>query len=162
MPGDVISYALLAALAIGLLIAAFTDLRRREIDNWLTAAIAIGAPLFWLASGTSLLDVGFHVGIALVTFLILLALFAFNLMGGGDVKLLTALSLWIAPMWFVKMIVVMALLGGGLTLIFGGHHLLTKKTGPVQVPYGIAISAAGLWVLASQHLLPLKSGGILG
>jgi prepilin peptidase CpaA len=69
MSGVLISYALLAALATGLLIAAFTDLRRREIDNWLTGAIAIGAPLFWLASGTSMLDIGFHVGLALITFL---------------------------------------------------------------------------------------------
>ena len=45
-----LSYGLLAALAIALLIAAFTDLRRRQIDNWLTAAIALGAPLFWFAT----------------------------------------------------------------------------------------------------------------
>ncbi len=33
-------YGLAGVLAIALLIAAFTDLRRRQIDNWLNAAIA--------------------------------------------------------------------------------------------------------------------------
>jgi prepilin peptidase CpaA len=46
-----ISYGLLIALAIALVVAAFTDIRRRQIDNWLNGAIALGAPLFWWASG---------------------------------------------------------------------------------------------------------------
>ena len=50
MQGSLFSYGLLAALAIALLVAAFTDWRRRQIDNKLTAAIALTAPLFWLAA----------------------------------------------------------------------------------------------------------------
>jgi len=162
MQGGILTYALLGALATGLLIAAFTDLRRREIDNWLTAAIALAAPLFWLASGLSLGAMGVQLAIALATFVILTALFAFNLMGGGDVKLLTALSLWIAPFWYLKLIVVMALIGGALTLVFGAIHLARRKQGQVAVPYGVAISAAGLWVLVSQHLGALNGGGFPG
>ena len=161
MQGVILTYALLGALATGLLIAAFTDLRRREIDNWLTAAIALAAPLFWLASEFSLGAMGIQFAIALGSFVILTGLFALNMMGGGDVKLLTALSLWIAPLWYVKLIVVMALVGGVLTLIFGAIHLARRKQGQVAVPYGVAISAAGLWVLVSQHLGPLKSAGFL-
>ncbi len=144
--GGILTYALLGALATGLLIAAFTDLRRREIDNWLTAAIALAAPLFWLASEFSLGAMGIQFAIALGSFVILTGLFALNMMGGGDVKLLTALSLWIAPLWYVKLIVVMALVGGVLTLIFGAIHLARRKQGQVAVPYGVAISAAG-WYL---------------
>lgn len=162
MQGGFITYGLLAALATGLLTAAFTDLRRREIDNWLTAAIALGAPLFWMSTGISWLNIGFHIGIALATFLVLLALFAFGLMGGGDVKLLSALSLWITPIWYAKMILVMAIAGGALTLLFGAHHLLRRKREKLEIPYGVAISAAGLWVLASKHLGPLASWGAAG
>ena len=57
-----LSYGLLAALAIALLIAAFTDLRRRQIDNWLNAAITLGAPLFWFAMGLSLPEIGWQIG----------------------------------------------------------------------------------------------------
>ncbi len=162
MQGGIITYALLGALATGLLIAAFTDLRRREIDNWLTGAIALAAPLFWLASGLSLSAVGIQFAIALTTFVILTGLFALNLMGGGDVKLLTALSLWMAPLWYFKLIVVMALIGGALTLVFAFIHWVRRQPGQVAVPYGVAISAAGLWTLASQHLGPLQAGTLPG
>ncbi len=46
--------ACLPHLAIALLTAAFTDLKSRRIANWLNAAIALGAPLFWWASGMAL------------------------------------------------------------------------------------------------------------
>lgn len=51
MADDTARLALLAALAIALLIAAFTDLHSRRIGNRLNGAIALGAPVFWWASG---------------------------------------------------------------------------------------------------------------
>ncbi len=162
MQGGIFSYALLAALATGLLIAAFTDLRRRQIDNWLTAAIALGAPLFWLATGLSLADIGFQFAIAAATFVVLATLFAIGAMGGGDVKLLTALSFWIQPFWYLKLIIIMALVGGVLTAGFGAWYVLRRKGEKIAIPYGIAISAAGLWVLANQYLPPLQTAGSLG
>lgn len=152
MQGGPFSYALLIALATALLIAAVTDLRHRQIDNWLTAAIALAAPLFWIASGLGWVGIGFQLAIALVTFLVLVGIFATGAMGGGDVKLLTALALWIQPVWFLKLIVVMAMVGGVLTIACAGWHFARRKREKIAVPYGIAISAAGLWVLASQYL----------
>ena len=152
MQGGIISYGLLSALAIALLIAAFTDLRRRQIDNWLNAAIALGAPAFWLASSQTWVDVLFHLIIALVMFILLAFMFALRAMGGGDVKLLTVLALWIEPIWFVKLLMVMSLLGGALTLVVVALHFARRRTGRIMVPYGIAISFAGLWALACQYL----------
>ena len=43
MQGNIFIYGLVGALAIALLVAAFTDIRRRQIDNWLNAAVALGA-----------------------------------------------------------------------------------------------------------------------
>ena len=153
MPGVDVSYVLLGGLAIALLIAAFTDLRRREIDNWLTLGIALAAPLFWWASGMSLWpDVAWQLGIALITFTVAAALFAMGGMGGGDVKLIAALALWIAPLWFMRLLIVMSVLGGLLTLAMVALHYLRRREGRPLIPYGLAISAAGLWTLASQHL----------
>ncbi|MEO6715637.1 MAG: prepilin peptidase [Novosphingobium sp.] len=152
MHGGIFSYGLLSALAIALLIAAFTDLRRRQIDNWLNAAIALGAPIFWLVNGQSWLDVAFHLAIALIIFIVLAAMFALRAMGGGDVKLLSALALWIQPVTFLQLLMVMSLLGGALTLIVGGMHYARRSEGRIMVPYGIAISFAGLWALATQYL----------
>ena len=151
MQGGFFSYGLLAALAIALMFAAVTDLQRRQIDNWLNAAIALAAPLFWLASGQGLVDVGFHIAIALVVFTLLAVLFAFGAMGGGDVKLLTALALWIDPISFVKLLVIMSVLGGLLTLVMVVLHHVRKRKGRIAVPYGIAISFAGIWVIFSEY-----------
>ena len=46
MPDVDFQYVLLGGLAIALLVAAFTDIRRRQIDNWLNLGIAATAPLF--------------------------------------------------------------------------------------------------------------------
>jgi prepilin peptidase CpaA len=154
MQGGYFSYALLGGLAIALLAAAFTDLRSRTIHNWLNAAIALGAPLFWWASGLTLLDVAFQLAIASATFTVLAGLFALGAMGGGDVKLLTALALWIQPLPYLTLLVVMSLAGGVVTIVFGGWHIARRCEGKVAVPYGIAISIAGLWVLAT-HYVPL-------
>jgi prepilin peptidase CpaA len=158
MQGVDFSYVLLGGLAIALLIAAFTDIRRRQIDNWLTFGIALAAPLFWWASGLSLWpDVAWQLGVALLSFAVLAGLFALRAMGGGDVKLLTALALWIKPLWFLKLVVMMALIGGVLTVVFGAWHIARRRREKLAIPYGVAISSAGLWVLASQYLPAIQS-----
>src|SRR5688500_13002064 len=138
MLDDPIKYGLLAALAIALLVAAFTDFRHRTISNWLSGAVAIAAPLFWWADGLSLgPDVAWQLGVAAVTFAVLAGLFALRAMGGGDVKLLTALALWIEPLAFVKLLIVMAIAGGVLTVLFGAWHLARRQREKIAVPYGI-------------------------
>ena len=113
MQGNIFIYGLVGALAIALLVAAFTDIRRRQIDNWLNAAIALGAPAYWWAQGLMLWpDVAMQVGVALLAFVVLAGLFALKVMGGGDVKLLSALALWIAPLDFMRMLLFMSLIGG--------------------------------------------------
>ena len=148
MTGGILTYGLLAALAIALLVAAFTDLRARRIDNWLTLAVALGAPAFWWASGLPLWPgVALQIGLALVAFAGLAGLFAMRAMGGGDVKLLTALALWLPWQPFLTLLVMMALLGGLLTILFAGWHRIAGRSGRPMIPYGVAIASAGLWVL---------------
>lgn len=152
MQGGFFWYALLAALAIALLTAAVTDFRRREIDNWLTAGIALSAPLFWIAGDLSLSAMGIQLAIGFATFAVMTILFVMGGMGGGDVKLLSAVALWISPIPYMTLLVVMALCGGVVTVLFGGWHLWRRCEGKAAIPYGIAISAAGLWVLATHYV----------
>ena len=163
MLDDPIKYGLLAALAIALLIAAITDLRSRRIANRLNLAIALGAPLFWWANGLALWpDIALQFACALATFAVLSILFALRAMGGGDVKLLTALALWIAPPLFLNLVVMMALLGGLLTLGFGLWHLMRRQRDKLSIPYGVAIALAGLWVIGTSYLpagLPAGTSG---
>jgi prepilin peptidase CpaA len=159
MQGTWIVYGLVGALAIALLVAAFTDIRRRQIDNWLNAAIALGAPLFWWATGLSLWPgMVMQVGLALATFMVLAGLFAIRAMGGGDVKLLTALALWLPAVLFLRLLLVMAIAGGVLTVVLGMWHVTRRQTGRLKIPYGVAIALAGLWTLASADVAHWHDG----
>lgn len=163
MPDSYFHYGLLVALAIALLVAAFTDLRRRQIDNWLTGAIALGTPLFWWASGISLWPgVAIQLGVAIAAFAVLAGLFALRMMGGGDVKLLTALALWIEPSLFLQLLIVMALAGGVLTIVLGAWHVMRRQRDRLAIPYGVAISAGGLWVLGIHYLPAASTAANLG
>jgi prepilin peptidase CpaA len=153
MMTSTIHYGLLIALAIALVFAAFTDIRRRQIDNWLNGAIALGAPLFWWSSGLSLWpDVALQLGVAAAAFALLAGLFALKMMGGGDVKLLTVLALWIEWDIFLQLLIVMALAGGVLTIVMGVWHVMRRQRERLSIPYGVAISFGGLWVLAANYL----------
>jgi prepilin peptidase CpaA len=148
-----IHYGLLIALAIALVVAAFTDIRSRQISNWLNGAIALGAPLFWWSSGLSLWpDVAAQLGVALAAFVLLAGLFAMKMMGGGDVKLLTALALWVRPDLFLQLLVIMAIAGGVLTVLMVCWHTMRRQKDRLAIPYGVAIAFGGLWVLAANYL----------
>ena len=141
MQSSPIYYGLLTLLAIALLFAAGTDLKRREIDNWLNIAIALAAPLFWWAGGLELWpDIALHVGIAVAAFAIAAGLFAIGQMGGGDVKLIAALALWFPPTAFVQMLIVMAVLGYLLTMGLGAFRI-GREDGGVRSRDTIVLAA---------------------
>jgi prepilin peptidase CpaA len=161
MLGGYLHYGLLVALAIALLVAAATDWRRRQIDNWLNAGIALTAPWFWIASGYGWTDVALQAGVGLAAFAVFAAMFALRWMGGGDVKLLTALALWIEPEWFLKLLIMMALVGGVLTIVLGAWHIARRQRDKLAIPYGVAIAIAGLWVIGT-HYLPAAQATLVG
>ena len=160
--GEWVSVGLLALLAIALVVAASTDIRRRQIDNRLNAVIAAGAPLFWWSCGLDFPAIGMQLLAASACLAVLWTLFALRMMGGGDVKLLTVLALWIRPAWFLKLIMVMAVLGGGISVILAGWQLWRRRGDRLTVPYGVAISGAGLWVLFHDYWPLLHGGGPVG
>lgn len=148
-----LSTLLLIALALALLFAAWGDWRRRDIPNWLTAAIALSAPLYWWSAGIAPWpDAALIVGIALALFALFAIAFAMGGMGGGDVKLIAALALWLTPLQLPAMLIVMAITGGFITLAMLAWHRRRPHGARLEVPYGIAISFGGLWVIANQIL----------
>lgn len=148
-----LQYALLGGLAIALVIAAITDIRSRKIYNSLNAAIALGAPVFWFASGMALWpDIALQLGFALLVFAAFATLFALGMIGGGDVKLLGALALWFTPYAFMQLLVVMAMIGGLIAVGFVVRRVVFKPETPGKLPYGVAITAGALWVMAVTYL----------
>jgi prepilin peptidase CpaA len=149
----VVIYLVAVVLAAALVHAAWGDLRTRIIPNWLNLAIAAGAPIWWWANGWTVWpDVIIQIGIAVVIFMIFAGCFAIGAMGGGDVKLITALSLWLPLAPLVRMLFVMAIIGGIVTLATIAVHRMRKRSDTPEIPYGVAISIAGLWVFANDLL----------
>ena len=152
---------LLGALAILLIVAAIIDVRTFTISNGLNLTVALLAPLYWWSIGLPLWpDAAIQVAVACGVFAVLAATFYMGMMGGGDVKLAAALALWFKPFTTLKILVIMSLAGGLLTLIV---LLIHKKRGKVpiagdappakpEVPYGVAIAIGALWILAQRFL----------
>ena len=158
MPDADFRYLLLAGLAIALVTAAVTDLRRRQIDNWLNAAIALAAPLYWWASGLSLWpEVVIQIGTMLVVFFGFALVFARGGMGGGDVKLLAALALWLPPMVMFAVLFLTSLVGGAMSMVSGARNLSLGASAAGK--RALAYSATTLWLAGSAYIAWLMHGG---
>ena len=133
--GDIVALALLGVLGLLLVSAGIEDVHRREIVNWKTAAIALLAPFWWWALGLSLWpDIAWQVGVAALVFGAFVAAFAVGQMGGGDVKLIGALALWLPLQPFVTSFIWMALIGGGLTVIMVADDWIRRRAPPPRPP----------------------------
>ena len=153
MDSGAISLGLMAILGLLMIAAAISDVRSRTISNRLNAAMALLAIPFWIASGLALWpDVPFQFGAAFLVFLLFAGLFAVGAMGGGDVKMIGAVMLWIPLPLFLSMLTIMAIGGGILSAVMLIHMKLRPSNKPVEVPYGVAIAAAGLWALHQHYL----------
>ena len=148
-----LNWILLGLLAPLLLAASWTDIRAREIPNGLNLAIALLAIPFWWASGLALWpDVALQIGVAALVFAIFALAFALGMMGGGDVKMLGALALWLPWESVLALLVIMSLAGGVLTLAMMIRKRLARAEGQIEIPYGVAIAFAGIWLISERFL----------
>ena len=154
-PEQVVVLCYLGLLAWG----ACSDAIEFKIPNSASLGLAALYPIYVLTSPVAIAW-PWALVIALVIFVPGLMLFASGMVGGGDVKFLTAASLWAGPAMILPMIVAMSLAGGLLALlIWGGRWFrqlrpaangdisLTTEAYAAQrrLPYGVAIAAgAGL------------------
>ena len=152
MTNGLLTESLLALLAIILMAAAIIDIRTYTISNRLNLAVALLAPLYWVSIGMGLVEIGMQVAVAVGVFVLLAIAFYLRMMGGGDVKLASAIALWFAPQGTLRFLIYMSVAGGVLTLFVVGLHKLRKKEGKPEIPYGVAIAFGALTILAQRFL----------
>ena len=160
---QLVCIAFLAVLLVG---AAAQDLRTMHIANGFSLAIVALFAIFataGLASGRlPIYSIGVAAGCAALVFVAGAAAFAVGALGGGDVKLLAAVSLFAGPTRLVDFLAITALTGGvlGIAILVGAPIGQTAGAGTATLrarlrgglPYGLAIAAGGLWVAASVGL----------
>jgi prepilin peptidase CpaA len=144
---------LLIALAALLVLAAVIDVRTFTISNKLNLAVALLAPLYWLAIALSPWPgIALQIGAAVTVFILLAGAFYAGMMGGGDVKLAAALALWFPPASTIKFLVLMSIAGGVLTLGLLAWHRAKRREGRPEIPYGVAIAFGALAILTQPYL----------
>src|SRR5579859_1614838 len=168
-PGMVLQLqsAALIGFAALMIVAAFEDLRRLVIPNVLPLSLCV-LWLLYIAPAAGLVSVAGGIGCAAIVFIVGAICFSRGFLGGGDVKLLTAATLWAGPGLAPPLLLATGVFGGALALVLlvppcahlatlarvklgadaelqAGHRLTTP------VPYGIAIVAAALLVIFVPH-----------
>jgi len=142
-----------------------SDLRRFEIPNAIPILLLSAFLVASVAHGTEPVIVLRQCGIGAAALAVGFALFAFGVVGGGDVKLIATLLPWLAPGQIPAFLFWMAIAGGlvGLFIIalrhvptipevFGKAWLEQLRDGG-KIPYGLAIGCAGLITFGNIPLL---------
>ena len=154
----------LAAYAGLILFAACSDASRLIIPNWVSIALAAIFPVAALIGSAPLAEIGLHFVFGFGVLALGFVLFQFNIIGGGDAKLLAAVSIWTGVTAFMPFILWTAIAGGvmALTLLTARQlipagtypafvdHLLKKQNG---IPYGVAIMVGALMAIPSLPYL---------
>lgn len=136
--------------------AARSDILHFCISNRASLLAAAGVVPVALVGGWGWSEFGLHLAAGFVVLSGGAALFAMNVWGGGDAKLLAAVSLWTGFPDLPRLLLVTALSGGILALaalaaprlpflaVWGRRCRIERG-----VPYGLAIALGGVdWLLA--------------
>lgn len=158
---------IIALFLLPLLVAAGWDVAAFRIPNMVPlVSVALFPLAVWLAP--SPVALGWHVVAAFVVLAMGIGLFALGMLGGGDVKLMAAVSLWLGINSLTMFLVLVSLAGAALTIL-----LLVLRATPLRhaslghgaplavlqpragIPYGMAIAFGGAVLM---HQLPMIGG----
>ncbi|POF34442.1 A24 family peptidase [Roseibium marinum] len=167
-----------AILVIFPMLVAFggaSDLLTMTIRNRVSILLIAGFAGLALATGLPLSDWGMHALGLLVVFPVCFGFFSAGWMGGGDVKFISAIALWIGLTPELGAFVILVSIYG-MVLTFGLLFLRKIEVVPVAlatqdwfarlhdrrggIPYGIAIAAAGLKIYPSTEWFQLAARGL--
>ena len=162
---------LLSVLPVLVIAAGLTDLTTMTIPNWISLLLILGFVPAAIAVGLTPGQIALHFGIALAGLFLGAGLFALNMLGGGDAKLMAAASLWLGLDGSLVFILGTAVAGGlfSLGLILaraapglapaGGPAWLGRLLTPKgDIPYGVAIAAGALVAFPHSALIGAFTG----
>lgn len=159
-----------------LLLAAWSDVASRIIPNRYCVALALSGLVEQALSGSAA-HVGLALVIAAILFTPLVVLHGYRIVGGGDVKLLTAIAIGLPPLGVASLLYATALIGGVLALahlamrrlprpvIAGASSTVLRRVYTAErwriirhapLPYGVAIACGGVWAVLTSAI---QSGG---
>lgn len=145
---DLMQFTCLIILLAMLAAAMATDIRSRRIPNILCITIAMLSIVYWsAASPHPLIRLMVQAASCAVLAALLIWPFAARLLGGGDVKLIAALCLWLPPRAAVAALITISLAGGLLAILMLIGRRIRPRPNRLKLPYGVAIVLGCLPVL---------------
>jgi prepilin peptidase CpaA len=157
--------AILLVFPLCLAFAAISDLLTMTIPNRVSLILMISFAVLAPLSGMALPAIGMHALGAAIVFGICFALFALNVMGGGDAKLLSAAAIWFGyDPALLSFLVYVSFIGGLVTmailLIRSQANMILAIGLPIpnslllakKIPYGVAIAIGGFVAFPSSPL----------
>ena len=164
MAADILVLGILPVL---LTVAAAYDMVKFAIPHDLLAALLLGFGVFVAVTGLEGAAIGAHLLAGGLGFGLGLGLFAFDIVGGGDAKLLGIAALWLGLHDLVPYVVFNGLLGCLLTLGLAAvrraalphflvHPWILRLTDPdTGIPYGMALAGGLFAVLPHAEIFRL-------
>ncbi|KQV84336.1 prepilin peptidase [Rhizobium sp. Root1220] len=167
-----IASAIITVFPMCLAFAAVMDATTMTIPNRISVALLASFLLLAPLTGMDWQTFGMHLLAGLLVLSACFALFSFNVMGGGDAKLLTAAAVWFGfGLPVVEFVAYVGITGGLLTVMILAlrsqsgliaamglqvpNSLLVEK----KIPYGIAIAAGGFLAFPSSPLFVAALAG---
>jgi prepilin peptidase CpaA len=163
----------LSGVTLGLLMmAAWRDLATRTIPDTIGLLLVATGAMARILNGPSALALS--AGTALLLFVLLLVAHSRGFIGGGDVKVMTALAVGLSPLDCYRFVIATAIAGGFLSV---GYLLFSRRPTGISerkrtsalarvvaveiwrirrhwsLPYGVAIAAGGAFVLLHTRSL---------
>lgn len=168
MAGMIVAYLALLTLPLCMALASISDLTRMTIPNSISAVVFVSFFVLAPLLGLGWQEIGMSLIASLAVFAVCFSLFAANVMGGGDAKLLTAAACWFGfNQSLLIFLVSTGFLGGILTIailmirahsntvLAMGVALPQSLTTANKIPYGIAIAIAGFMTFEYAPIVAL-------
>ncbi len=150
------------AFCLAVIYGALSDVATYTIPNWvsygLAGLFAVFAALTWERTPVLL-----HIGLGLAVFFLCIVFWKLRWLGGGDVKFVGAIALWMGPANILPFLVLLAVISGVFVLLlqyarrwnayFQGSRLpdfvkrMIRKAEENAVPYGLPAAIAALIVV---------------
>ena len=150
------------------LYAVVSDFRALQIPNWAPISIAATFLPAALLGEIGLATIAVHYGIGVALLAAGTLLFTRGIVGGGDVKLLAAIAVWIGWDDLAPYLFLVALIGGALALAVMAVRRISRMPSLLDslpwlgrdpantrvVPYGVAIGLAAILLFSRLAVVP--------
>lgn len=158
-PADYVQLATGVIVIGALAYAIFRDTIEFRIPNWISILVIAAYVVDAAVTGRELHNWMWDASMASVVLLIGYALYSISGFGAGDVKLMTAVALYVTIDHFLTFVLGTMLLGGVVSLIIlalnyvrelvpvGGRYVTWLDRYRAFMPYGVAIALAGIFVI---------------